>query len=56
MTATLTPTTEPTTTSGSVRHGSLFSESMVFARRRVEHIPHVTVRYLVNPTSFFTQW
>jgi glycosyltransferase involved in cell wall biosynthesis len=24
--------------------------------RRIEHIPHVTVRYLVNPASFFTQW
>ncbi|SEO07107.1 glycosyltransferase family 2 protein [Actinacidiphila rubida] len=24
--------------------------------RRVLHIPHVTVQYLVNPTSFFTQW
>ncbi|MEE4544758.1 glycosyltransferase family A protein [Streptomyces sp. V4-01] len=24
--------------------------------RRIRHIPHITVRYLVNPTSFFTQW
>lgn len=24
--------------------------------RRIQHIPHVTVQYLVNPTSFFTQW
>lgn len=24
--------------------------------RRIRHIPHVTVQYLVNPTSFFTQW
>jgi len=24
--------------------------------RRLQHLPHVTVRYLVNPTSFYTQW
>ncbi|WNI14417.1 glycosyltransferase family A protein [Actinacidiphila sp. ITFR-21] len=28
-----------------------------YARRhRVRHIPHPTVRYLVNPASFYTQW
>jgi glycosyltransferase involved in cell wall biosynthesis len=24
--------------------------------RRLQHIPHITVQYLVNPSSFFTQW
>jgi hypothetical protein len=23
---------------------------------RVQHLPHPTVRYLVNPASFYTQW
>jgi hypothetical protein len=23
---------------------------------RVAHVPHATVRYLVNPASFYTQW
>jgi ABC-2 type transport system permease protein len=46
MTATLTPTTEPATTSSDVRHGSLFSESMVFARRRVEHIRQLPEKLL----------
>jgi hypothetical protein len=25
-------------------------------RWRVAHVPHATVRYLVNPTSHYTQW
>jgi glycosyltransferase involved in cell wall biosynthesis len=41
--------------------GVLPREDWEFVRRysrgrRLRHIPHVTVRYLVNPSSFFTQW
>jgi glycosyltransferase involved in cell wall biosynthesis len=41
--------------------GVLPREDWEFVRRysrgrRIQHIPHVTVQYLVNPTSFFTQW
>ena len=46
MTATLTPTAEPATTAGSARHGSLVSESIVFARRRVEHIRQLPEKLL----------
>ena len=46
MTATLTPATEPATTSGSAASGSLFSESIVFARRHVEHIRQLPEKLL----------
>lgn len=41
--------------------GVLPREDWEFVRRysrgrRIQHVPHVTVRYLVNPSSFFTQW
>ncbi|MBY8880051.1 glycosyltransferase [Streptomyces sp. PLK6-54] len=41
--------------------GVLPREDWEFVRRysrgrRIRHIPHVTVEYLVNPTSFYTQW
>jgi len=41
--------------------GVLPREDWEFVRRysrgrRLRHIPHVTVEYLVNPTSFYTQW
>ena len=47
MTATLTPTAEPAVhLAARVRHGSLVSESLVFARRHVEHIRQLPEKLL----------
>jgi ABC-2 type transport system permease protein len=46
MTATLAPTPEPAPPADSVRRGSLVSESIVFARRRAEHIRQLPEKLL----------